>query len=153
MGSGSAGLGGAKPPVSGTAAGVPSPLAPGDVSDTEPRRVGVVTHYYEHAGACVVALDSGELRLGDTIHVRGHTTDFYQRIDRLERDHVAIDVARTGEEVGVQVSQRVRDHDVVYRLRARLVAVGDYGGYVQTVRGVGYLMPHQPTDGAAATSG
>jgi DNA-binding response OmpR family regulator len=33
----------------------------------------------------------------------------------------------------------------VYRLRARLVAAGDYGGYVQTVRGVGYLMPHQPS--------
>ena len=75
-----------------------------------------MTHYYEHAGACVVSLDAGELRMGDTIHVRGHTTDFYQRVDRLERDHVAIDAARAGEEVGVQVSQRVRAHDVVYRL-------------------------------------
>jgi len=116
MGSGSAGLGGAKPVGTGSAAGVPSPLGPGDVSDTEPRRVGVVTHYYEHAGACVVSLGGGPLRVGDTIHVRGHTTDFYQRVDRLERDHVAIDAARAGEEVGVQVSQRVRAHDVVYRL-------------------------------------
>src|SRR5262245_63678464 len=104
MGSGSAALGGAKPVGTGVA-GVPSPLAPGDVSDSEPRRVGVVTHYYEHAGACVVKLDSGELRVGDTIHVRGHTTDFYQRVDRLERDHVAIESARSGDEVGVQVSQ------------------------------------------------
>jgi DNA-binding response OmpR family regulator len=32
----------------------------------------------------------------------------------------------------------------VYRLRARLAAVGDYGGYIQTVRGVGYLMPDRP---------
>jgi putative protease len=116
MGSGSAALGGAKPVGTGTAAGVPSPLAPGDVSDSEPHRIGVVTHYYEHAGACVVSLDAGELRVGDTIHVRGHTTDFYQRVDRLERDHVAIDSARIGEEVGVQVSQRVRSHDVVFRL-------------------------------------
>jgi putative protease len=74
-----------------------------------------VTHYYEHAGACAVSLESA-LRVGDTIHVRGHTTDFYQRVDRLERDHVAIDAARAGDEVGVQVSQRVRAHDVVYRL-------------------------------------
>jgi DNA-binding response OmpR family regulator len=29
----------------------------------------------------------------------------------------------------------------VYRLRARLTAAGDRTGYVQTVRGVGYLMP------------
>jgi hypothetical protein len=114
VGSGQAGMGGAKPAGTGPA-GIPSPLAPGDVSDSEPHRIGVVTHYYEHAGACVVSLES-ELRVGDTIHVRGHTTDFYQRVDRLERDHVAIDSARIGDEVGVQMSQRVRSHDVVYRL-------------------------------------
>ncbi len=79
----------------------------------------MITHYYEHAGACVVKLDSGVLRVGDTIHVRGHTTDFYQRIDRIERDHASIDSARSGDEVGVQVSQRVRAHDVVYRLSER----------------------------------
>src|SRR5262245_11397620 len=116
MGSGPTGMGGARPAGTGPAAGVPSPLAPGDVSDSEPHRIGVVTHYYEHAGACVVSLDAGDLRVGDTIHVRGHTTDFYQRVDRMERDHVAIASARVGEEVGVQVSQRVRSHDAVYRL-------------------------------------
>jgi hypothetical protein len=116
MGSGSAGLGGAQPGVGSTAAGLPTPLAPGDVSDSEPRRIGLVTHYYEHAGACVVKLDEGPLRVGDTIHVRGHTTDFYQRVDRLERDHVAIDTARASEEVGVQVSQRVRTGDAVFKL-------------------------------------
>ena len=33
----------------------------------------------------------------------------------------------------------------VYRLRARLAAAGDWTGYVQTVRGVGYLMPDLPS--------
>jgi len=119
MGSGSAGVGGAKPVGGGAAAGFPSPLAPGDVSDSEPHRVGVITHYYEHAGACVVSLDAGALRVGDTIHVRGHTTDFYQRVERLERDHAPISSARIGDEVGVQVSQRVRSHDVVFVLGKR----------------------------------
>jgi len=114
MGSGSAGLGGAQPGVGSPAAG--APLGPGDVSDSEPRQIGLVTHFYEHAGACVVKLEAGPLRVGDTIHVRGHTTDFYQRVDRLERDHVAIDAARVGEEVGVQVSQRVRAGDAVFKL-------------------------------------
>jgi putative protease len=57
--------------------------------------------------------------VGDTIHVRGHTTDFYQRIERLERDDVPIASASVGEEVGVQVSQRVRAHDAVYRSSGR----------------------------------
>jgi hypothetical protein len=119
MGSGPSGMGAARSATPAPAAGVPSPLAPGDVSDSEPHRVGVVTHYYEHAGACVVSLDAGELRVGDTIHVRGHTTDFYQRVDRMERDHVAVDSARVGEEIGVQVGQRVRSHDAVFRLARR----------------------------------
>lgn len=74
-----------------------------------------MTHYYEHAGACVVSLE-GALRVGDTIHIRGHTTDFYQRVDRIERDHVAVESGSAGEEVGVQVSQRVREGDEVFRL-------------------------------------
>jgi putative protease len=92
-----------------------APLAPGAVAASEPTQVGVVTHYFDHVGACVVVLE-GPLRVGDTVHVRGHTTDFYQRVERLERDRVAIEEAGPGDEVGVQVSQRVRPHDAVYRL-------------------------------------
>ena len=54
-----------------------------------PTRIGVVTHYFGRVGAGVIALDSGELRVGDTIHVRGHTTDFYQRVNRIEIDRSA----------------------------------------------------------------
>jgi putative protease len=61
-------------------------------------------------------VEEAELRAGDTVHIRGHTTDFYQRVDRLEWEHQTLDVARRGHEVAMQVSQRVREGDVVYRL-------------------------------------
>lgn len=114
MGAGAAGLGGAQSQRTGTAA---APLAAGGVAASQPEAIGTVTHYYDRAGAAVVKLDSGVLHVGDTIHVRGHTTDFYQRVDRIERDHVAVETARAGEEVAVAVSQRVREHDAVFRLR------------------------------------
>jgi translation elongation factor EF-1alpha len=76
----------------------------------------VVTHYYPRPRAAIVRIEAGELAPGDTIHVRGHTTDFYQRVDRLERDHAAVQRAGVGEEIAVHVSQRVREGDVVYRL-------------------------------------
>ena len=82
-----------------------------------PEKVGLVTHYYPHVDACVVAIETGDLRVGDTIHIRGHTTDFYQRIDRIEVEHKAVATAYAGQAVGVHVSQRVREHDAVYRLR------------------------------------
>jgi putative protease len=115
VGAGASALGGAGSTQSVEDAASAGSLAPGAVAASEPNRIGAVTHYYEHAGACVVALEA-PLRVGDTIHVRGHTTDFYQRVERLERDHATIEVASAGDEVGVQVSQRVRPHDAVYRL-------------------------------------
>ncbi|HXV36337.1 MAG TPA: hypothetical protein VEC18_04270, partial [Myxococcota bacterium] len=75
--------------------------------------VGIVTHYYPHVEAAVVAVGPGELRAGDTVHFRGHTTDFYQTLDRLEYDHKPIEVAKPGQQVGVHVSQRVREGDIV----------------------------------------
>jgi translation initiation factor IF-2 len=88
------------------------------VAASKPRRIGHVVHYYDHAGAGVISLSDGELRVGDTIHVRGHTTDFYQRVERLERDHEPVQVARVGEEVAVQVSQRVREGDELFVLES-----------------------------------
>jgi putative protease len=87
------------------------------VAGAVPEKVGLVTHYYPHVNACVVAIETGDLRVGDTIHIRGHTTDFYQRIDRIEVEHKAVPSAYAGQAVGVHVSQRVREHDAVYRLR------------------------------------
>ena len=93
-------------------AGCSSPPTSGAV----PTRIGVITHYYPHVDAGLVSIESGELRVGDTIHVRGHTTDFYQRIDRIEVEHEGVEVARVGQEVGVHVSQRVREGDEVFRV-------------------------------------
>jgi len=76
-----------------------------------------VTHYYPRVRACAVTLEA-PLRVGDTVHIRGHTTDYYQRIERLELDHAAVPSAGIGSEIALQVSQRVREGDVVYRLSA-----------------------------------
>ena len=76
----------------------------------------MVTHYFGHVNVAIVKVESGEIRVLDTLHFRGHTTDFYQRIAHMELDHQRIDVARVGQEVGVQISQRVREHDRVYRV-------------------------------------
>ena len=75
-----------------------------------------MTHYFPHVNAGIVKIESAALRVGDTLHFRGHTTDFYQRVDRLELDHGPVQEARPGQEVGVQVSQRVREHDEVFRV-------------------------------------
>lgn len=96
-----------KPPTAKPAPAVTA-VPPGEV------RVGTVTHYYSHLMVAVVKVDAGVLREGDTIHIKGHTSDFRQRAGSLELDHVHVPVARVGESVGLKVVDHAREHDVVY---------------------------------------
>ncbi len=95
-----------------------APPAPGSIAASLPLRIGVVTHYYSRPHAAVLRLEAAELCSGDTIHVRGHTTDFYQRVEHLEHNHAPVERAVPGDDVAIQVSQRVREGDEVFRLTA-----------------------------------
>lgn len=81
-------------------------------------RLGTITHYYSHLMVAVVKVEAGMLREGDTIHVKGHTSDFRQRAGSLELDHVQVPAARVGESVGLKVVDHAREHDVVYLVSA-----------------------------------
>ncbi len=84
---------------------------------TQEVAVGVVTHYYSHLGVAVVQVNTGELRPGDTIRVKGHTTDITQQIASMEYEHQHVDRAIPGQSVGIKVADHVREHDIVYVVR------------------------------------
>ncbi len=79
--------------------------------------VGKVTHYYSHLQVAVVHLDRGSLQVGDTIHVKGHTTDFEQQVDSLEVEHERIERAEPGDIFGLKVRDHAREHDVIYKVQ------------------------------------
>jgi hypothetical protein len=70
-------------PISPPAQPVPATPTPTLPAQPAPpgERIGVVTHYYSHLSVATLRLDSGTLRVGDVIHIRGHTTDFSQRVE------------------------------------------------------------------------
>lgn len=80
--------------------------------------IGIVTHYFPHVEAAVVKLTKGPLSVGDTIVIKGHTTDFKEKVGSLQLDHVAVESASLGQEIGLKVKNRVREHDAVYKLVA-----------------------------------
>ena len=80
------------------------------------QRIGVVTHYYSHLSVAVVKLESARLRVGDTIHIRGHTTDFEQRVDSIQVNHASVQEAGPGDDFGLKVREHAREHDVVYKV-------------------------------------
>lgn len=80
------------------------------------RKLGTVTDYYAKIGVAAIRLTDGDLQLGDTIRVRGHTTDLTQRVDSLQVEHREVARAERGSEVAVKVRERVRRHDDVLRV-------------------------------------
>lgn len=79
-------------------------------------RVGVVIHYYSHLSVAVVRLDHGALNVGDSIHIKGYTTDLQQRVESMEIERQPIQRAGLGQEFGMKVVGHVREHDLVYRM-------------------------------------
>ncbi len=80
-------------------------------------RVGKVTHYFPHVAAAVVVVGKGSLAAGDRILIKGHTTRFEQTVQSMQIDHTPISQAKKGDEIGLQVVQRVREHDAVYKAK------------------------------------
>jgi hypothetical protein len=93
------------------AAPAPAPL-PGE-------RIGVVTHYFGHLSVAVVKLEPGTtLRVGDHIHIKGHTSDFGQRVDSLQIGHAPVQEVGANDDFGLKVVDHAREHDVVYRVKS-----------------------------------
>jgi len=78
--------------------------------------IGEVTHYFGKAGVAAIKITDGQLDVGDTIHIVGHTSDFTQKIDSMEIERAPIQSAKVGDEIGVQVVEHAREHDKVYRV-------------------------------------
>ena len=77
-------------------------------------RVGKVTHYYNHISVAVLEL-TGELKVGDTIHILGRITDFEQRVGSMEIEHQKVNSVGPGTEVALKVIDFVRKGDVVFK--------------------------------------
>ena len=84
--------------------------------ETEGQFVGKVTHYFPHVQAAVVELKKGNLKIGDSILIKGHTTYLKQTINSMQIDRASITEAKKGDEIGLQVTERVREHDKVFKL-------------------------------------
>jgi hypothetical protein len=107
----------ASPPAPPVAA-APMPRLPAQPAPPG-ERIGVVTHYYSHLSVATLRLESGSLRVGEVIHIRGHTTDFSQRVESLEVNHAPATEVGPNDDFGLKVVGHVREHDVVYKVRPK----------------------------------
>jgi translation initiation factor IF-2 len=79
--------------------------------------IGMVTHYFSKISVAVIEITAGSLKVGDTIHIKGHTSDFTQQVESLQQEHLSIPQAGKGSSVGLKVMQPVHDHDRVFKVK------------------------------------
>ncbi|MBM3248358.1 MAG: hypothetical protein FJZ10_02910 [Candidatus Omnitrophica bacterium] len=79
--------------------------------------VGAITHYFPHVKAGVIKIKKGVISVNDSLHIKGHTTDFIQKVNSLQIDRKPVESAAKGKEIGLLVKSRVRHNDKVYKLK------------------------------------
>ncbi|MFQ5988790.1 MAG: translation elongation factor-like protein [Candidatus Methylomirabilales bacterium] len=79
-------------------------------------QVGRVTRYFGKVGVAAVEIQAGDLHIGDTICIRGKTTDFSQTVESMQLEHEVVQKAVPGQLVGIKVRERVRENDLVYKV-------------------------------------
>ncbi len=78
--------------------------------------IGTITHYFGKISVAVLKVDDDEVKVGDTIHIKGKYTDFSQTINSMQVEHEKIEKAKKGDEVGLKVDNPVHEHDEVYKV-------------------------------------
>jgi len=77
--------------------------------------IGVVTHYYGNISVAIVQLSDG-LKVGDNVHIKGHTSDFTQEVSSMQIEHKDMPEAKAGDVIGMKVAQKAHPHDKVFKV-------------------------------------
>ena len=78
--------------------------------------IGRITHFFAKINVGILEMTKGELSVKDTVHIKGHTTDFYQNIESIQVDHSPVESAKSGDIVGLKVENSVREKDLVFKV-------------------------------------
>jgi translation elongation factor EF-Tu-like GTPase len=78
-------------------------------------KIGKVIHYFPHIPAGAIELE-GELAVGDTVHIKGHTTDFTQVVESMQIENTSVEKGKPGDDIAIKLKERVRGHDIVYKV-------------------------------------
>tara|TARA_Y100000310_G_C20367582_1_gene661945 strand:- start:21 stop:269 length:249 start_codon:yes stop_codon:yes gene_type:complete len=79
------------------------------------KEIGEVFSYYSKIGVAAIKL-MGVLKRGDKIRIKGHTTDFEQKVNGMQIEHKSVEKAKKGDDLGIKVDDRVRPGDKLYKV-------------------------------------
>ncbi len=80
--------------------------------------IGHITHFFPKIGVAVIEVTAGALKVGDTIRIKGHTSDVTQTVGSLQQEHLQVAEIGAGASAGMKVEAHVRQGDKVYKVVA-----------------------------------
>ncbi len=81
-------------------------------------KIGFVSNYFSKITVAAIEITDGTVSVGDTLHFLGHTTDFESTVHSMQIEHKSVTEAKKGDSIGVNVPEKVRERDKVYKIVA-----------------------------------
>ena len=82
----------------------------------ESKEIGRVSSYFSHVSVAAIKL-SDKLKIGDTIQIKGHTTDFEIPIKTMQIERKDVKKAKKGDHIGIKVPDKVRPNDKIFLVK------------------------------------
>ena len=86
------------------------------VKKADLKEIGRVSSYFSNVGVAAIKLSAG-LKLGDKVHIKGHTTDFEIPITSMQIERKDVKTAKKGDHIGIKVPDKVRPNDKVFLVK------------------------------------
>ena len=79
------------------------------------KEIGYVSKYFGQISVAAIEITAEELNIGDTIHIKGHTTDLNMEVNSIQIEHETVETAKKGDSIGIKVTEKTRRKDKVYK--------------------------------------
>ena len=80
------------------------------------KEIGYVSKFFGRISVAAIEITSLEINVGDTIRIKGHTTDQKIEVKSIQIEHKNVETAKKGDSIGVEVTEKARRKDKVYRI-------------------------------------
>lgn len=79
-------------------------------------KIGKVEDFFGKVGVIAFHVEGEEIAVGDTIHVKGHTTDFQEVVESIQIDKQPVERAGPGSNIGIKSKEKARKGDIIYKV-------------------------------------
>ena len=80
-------------------------------------KIGTVARFFRNPMVAAVSIEEASLSVGDALHFKGRITDLYHRVESIRIGDRTVTSARAGDQVGIQVPEKVRERDQVFKVK------------------------------------